>query len=486
MASASDHQHKMTGAQKSILAVVMLGTLMSAIDVTIVLLAIPDITKTLSTNLATSIWVILVYLLVVAILTTQLGKIGDIFGRGRMFNFGFLVFTIASALCALSFNIYMLIFFRILQGIGGALLQANSGAIIADAFEREQRGKAFGYTTLGWNMGSMLGIVLGGVLTTFAGWPYIFYINVPIGIISLYLGFKYIKTTKTTKQTLDLKGMVALSISLLLITLGATSIASYGVSTFDVAMLAVGIIILPIFILLERDSKSPTIDINTFKNKILANSILASFFQSLGYLAIAFVIIMYLQGVRGLSPLDAALLLIPGYVLSGFAAPRMGRLSDKFGARVIATIGLLLMLSTILIYLTLSATTSYYLIVFATIVSGIGSAMFYPANTSAVMANAQGDSYGSTSGLLRTMGNIGTLGSFVLTLTVASLAVSRTVAFQVFLGTSDLTGNISVAFLTGIHAVFIISGIILIIAIILSATRGKEQRQNWQAPVGQA
>ena len=469
----------MSQVQKRVLAVVMLGTMMSAVDVTIVLLAIPDITKALHTNLAASIWIIIAYLLVVAVLTTQLGKVGDIYGRGKMFNLGFLVFTAASALCGASFNIYMLIGFRVLQGVGGSLMQANSGAIIADTFERHQRGKAFGFTSLGFNIGAMLGIVLGGVLTTFAGWPYIFYINVPIGLAAMYFGFKYIKTSSRRQEHLDLPGMAALAGALLLITLGVISMAVIGVSSYYILMILAGVAIIPVFIVIERRSHFPTINFGMLKNRILANSIGAAFMQSLGYLAIAFIIIMYLQGVRGLSPFDAALLLIPGYVLSGIAAPYMGRLSDRFGSRVIATIGMLLILSAVLFYyLVLTPTAPYYIIILATVMSGIGASMFYPSNSSAVMANASGDEYGAASGLLRTMSNIGTLGSFVIALTVAALAISRSVAFQIFLGTTDLTGHIDAAFVNGMHAVFIVSAGILMVGAILSVLRGKENRQT--------
>ncbi len=471
-----NQQSKMTTAQKSVLTVVVVGTLMSSIDTTIVLLAIPDITKTLHTNLATSLWIILSYLLVVAVMTTQLGRVGDIYGRGRMFNLGFLVFTIGSVLAGASFNIYMLIIARVVQGVGGAFISANSGAIIADTFERQHRGKAFGFLSFGWSLGAVLGIVLGGVLTTFAGWPYIFYINVPIGGVALYLGLKHIRSAERKQEKIDFRGIVALGAMLLLITFGATEIAALGVTAADIAMVALGLAMLPVFIMLEKHSKFPTINMSVFKSRIISNSIMAAFFQSLGFLAITFIIIMYLQGVRGLNPLDAALLLIPGYVASGLTGPYMGRLSDRFGARGIATAGLIFAIAAVFAYMTITPTTHYYLIVLMTLLAGIGNAMFFPANTSAVMANATEGTYGMLNGLLRTLSSIGILGSFVLTVTVASLAITRDVAFQIFLGTSDLTGNISTAFVQGMHAVFIICTIILVIAAVLSALRGKEHR----------
>jgi MFS family permease len=174
--------------QKIIIFVLMLGTLMGSLDSTIVILAFPTISESLHADMLTTIWIILIYLLVVAVCTTQLGRLGDIYGRSRMFNTGFGVFTIGSLCCGLSPAISWLILSRGIQAFGGALMQANSGAIIADTFAPDKRGTAFGYISLGWTSGAMLGIVLGGIITTFVGWEYIFFINLPIGILATLLG----------------------------------------------------------------------------------------------------------------------------------------------------------------------------------------------------------------------------------------------------------------------------------------------------------
>jgi MFS family permease len=168
--------------------------------------------------------------------------------------------------------------------------------------------------------------------------------------------------------------------------------------------------------------------------------------------------------------------MIPGYVLSSVLAPFMGSLSDKFGARIIATIGIALMCVTVVLYMTLGIATPLYIVVLASLFAGLGSSMFWPANNSAVMAYATADRHGSTSGLLRTMANIGTLGSYVLSITAASAFVSRETAFGIFLGTSELAGGLPPAFLTGLDGAFALSLVILIVAGLFSLTRGKEDR----------
>jgi EmrB/QacA subfamily drug resistance transporter len=461
-----------------VLSILVLGTLMGALDTTIVLLALPSITEGLNSNLGETIWVILIYLLVIAITTMQFGRIGDLFGRSKMFNLGFAVFTLGSALCGFAQTNGFLVGFRAIQAVGGALMQSTSGAIIADTFEVGRRGRAYGYTAMGWNIGGMLGIVLGGMLTTFIGWRFIFFINVPIGIVAFFLGLKYLNDNPKVNARLDLAGMLLLGSALFLLSYGAVDFASAGVSSFNTLLMFAGVIAVAVFIFWESRTASPALDLHAFRNRVLSASIFASFFQSLGFLSVTFLIIMYLQGIRGLDPFSASLLLTPGYVVSSFLSPYMGRLSDRFGARGIATAGIVLMCIAILIFMTLTLSSNYYIIILASIITGIGGAMFWPANSSAVMSNAQHEHYGSISGLLRLMTNIGTLGSFVITITAATVAIPRSTAFSVFIGTSKLIGGVSNAFLSGIHAALLTCLVILMVAGILSLARGEEHRQS--------
>ena len=462
----------MEGRRNLVLFSVLIGTLMSAIDTTIVILALPTITSYFKADLFTSIWIIIIYLLIVAVLTTQLGGLGDIFGRGKIFNAGFLIFIAGSAASGFSPGIIYLIAFRGVQAVGAALMQANSNAIIADYFGPQERGKAFGYTSMGWSIGGTLGIVLGGIITTFLGWQYIFFINIPIGLFGFILGIRYIRDNNKREAKIDFVGMGLLTAILSFISYGATDVAGRGVDSFNMLLISFGILLLVPFIIYERYPEDPVIKLDAFKVHSLSLSLTASLMQALGYLSVIFLLIMYLQGIRGYNPLEASLLLVPGYIISSLISPKMGKLSDRIGAPIVASVGIFFMAVAVLIYLELQVNTAIIVLIIASIISGIGGAMFWPSNSSAVMSSAPKRLYGSISGLLRTLSSVGTLLSYVISITIASISVPRYVAFEVFLGESSLTGGVSRQFLAGIHSALWLCLGFLILAGITSFIRG--------------
>lgn len=458
------------------LFVVVLGTLMVAIDTTVVILALPTLVEELNTDLSYAIWTLLSYILATAVLSTQLGRVGDIFGRKKIYNLGFALFTVGSGLCGLSNNIIQLIVFRTIQALGGAMMISNSGAIIADNFPKNNRGKAFGYTSLGWNSGATIGIILGGVVTTFLGWRYIFFINVPIGVVAVLLGYFWIKPSPKVESKIDWPGLIIFSFVLVTLSLGSYTILGTGISALSLILILSSLLGVIPFVIVERRSDNPMIDFSAFKERILAYSLFSSFLQSVGFLSISFLITIYLQGIRDIDPFNASLLLVPGYVISSTIAPFAGRLSDKFGSRLLATSGLVLMLLSVLIYSFIDINTPLWVIIVASVITGVGSAMFYPANNSAIMANTPQQYYGSISGLARTLGNVGTLVSFVISISISSISVPKEVAFQVFIGTSQALGGLAPGFLQGIRSALGISLMFLILGIIFSSLRGKEIR----------
>jgi EmrB/QacA subfamily drug resistance transporter len=459
------------------LAIVMTGVLMSAVDTTAVVLALPVMLVDLHADILGMIWVIMAYLLVITILGTQVGKLGDMLGRVRMYNIGFAIFTLGSLFCGLSATGSQIVDFRVLQGVGGALISSNSGAIIADTFPENRRGRAFGYTGFGWSAGAILGILVGGAFVTFLNWRYIFFINLPIGVAATTVGYVRLRDrAPKVKSTFDILGMILLGVGLYLWLIFLTDVTGSGWSLSYAPGLVVGTLLIIGFVVWERYYSSPLLNLSLLRRRVLSASMLASFFQSLASFAVLFLVIMYLQGPRGLSPWDASVLLIPGYVLGGLVAPLAGRLSDKFGARVIASLGLLIQVAGMLTYSTLALDTPLYVVILGSVMTGAGSSCFFPANNSAVMASAPRGAYGIASGLLRTFSNIGMVSSFAVALLIASLSIPRQLAFDIFLGTGGIGGGLSAAFVDGLHSALIGSIALLGVALLLSVLRGKEAR----------
>jgi EmrB/QacA subfamily drug resistance transporter len=465
------------------LAIVMMGVLMSAVDTTAVVLGLPVIMIDLHSDILSMIWVIMSYLLMITIFGTQVGKLGDMFGRVRLYNLGFAVFTAGSLLCGFSATGAELIGFRVVQGLGGALISSNSGAIIADTFPEHRRGRAFGFTGFGWSAGAILGILVGGAFVTFLTWRYIFFINIPVGVIATVAGYFLLKErSPRSRTTVDFGGMVTLGAGLYFLLAFLTDLTGSGLTDYLEAELGASVLLLLAFVAWEARFSSPLLDFGLLRKRVLTASMLAAFFQSLASFAVLFLVIMFLQGPRGLSPWNASLLLIPGYILGGLIAPFAGRLSDKLGARVVASAGLALQGVGILVYSTLGLGSPLYVVIIGSVVNGAGSSTFFPANNSAMMANAPPRSYGIASGLLRTFSNIGMVGSFAVALLIASISIPRQLAFEIFLGVGRISGGLSQAFVDGMHSALTASISLLAVAVILSVLRGKEARTEAGRP----
>lgn len=371
------------------LAVIMAGVLIAAVDTTIVVLALPEIQRALHVALSSVIWVVIGYLLTITLLATQVGKLGDLFGRVRMYEAGFVVFVVGSALCALSWNEAAIIGFRVLQGVGGALVSANSGAVIADIFPPHRRGRAYGFNAVGWSLGAVLGIVLGGVIVTYVSWRWIFWINVPIGIVAVALATRVLHNEATSRHhRFDIGGMLTLGAGIFGLLWAVTQLATRPLDSHIVAFFVGGLVILGVFVLIELRHPEPMVNLRIFRIPTMTPSLLAATFQALGNYAVLFLVIMYLQGPRGLSALDASLLLVPGYLLGGVVGPFAGRLADRVGPVIPATVGLAVQVIALFVYAQLSNDVTLALVVVASIINGIGGSSFFPANNSAVMKAA--------------------------------------------------------------------------------------------------
>jgi EmrB/QacA subfamily drug resistance transporter len=456
------------------MAVIMSGVLMTAVDTTIVVLALPEIQHGLHVALSAVVWVIISFLLVITLLSTQVGRLGDMFGRVRMYETGFAVFVLGSLACGLAWNEASIIGFRIVQGIGGAFIMANSGAVIADLYPRERRGRAYGFTSVGWTIGAVIGIVLGGLIVTYVSWRWIFLINVPVGVAALAVATRVLRDrAERTRRRLDLPGMVCLGLGLFGILWAMTRLATTAWDAVVAGYLIGGLVLIGAFWIIEKHQPEPMLPLSIFRVPTMTASLLASLFQGLASFAVLFLLIMYLQGPRGLSPIHASLLLVPGYVLGAGVGPYAGRLADQRGPVLPATAGLAIQVIGLAIYAQLTISTSLWVVVAASIVSGIGASFFFPANSSAVMKAAPPDAYGIASGMLRTFGNVGMVFSFAVAILIASRSISRGLAFAIFVGSTSLHGALAVAFTSGLHSAFYASMGFMVLAAALSALRNR-------------
>lgn len=454
------------------LLVVVTGVLITAVDTTIVVLALPEIQRTFHIGLASVIWVIIGYLFIITLVSTQVGRLGDMFGRVSMYEMGFVIFVIASALCALSWNELSLIIFRLIQGIGGALIAANSGAVIADTFPKEKRGRAYGFNAIGYNTGAVLGVVLGGTIVTYMSWRWIFWINLPIGIAAIMVARKVLHdTSPRVSRRIDWWGALAVGLGLFGLLWAMVDLISESLNPTIIGFFMGGVACLLAFWQIERHTKEPLLDFKLFKIPTITPSFFAAMLQSLANFAVLFLLLMYLQGVQHLDPIRAALLLVPGYVIGGAFAPFAGRYADRHGAVLPATFGLGLQIVALLAYAQLGAHTSLWFIVVAYTVGAIGMGCFFPSNNSAVMKVAPSNAFGITSGLLRTFANVGMVFSFAVAILIASASISRHVAFAIFVGSSSISPHVVGAFVTGLHAAFYASTSLMVVAAILSASR---------------
>ncbi len=469
------YHSRLTQHQGLAMVVIMIGVLITAIDTTIVVLALPEIQRGLKVGLASVIWVVIGYLLVITLLATQVGRLGDMFGRVRMYETGFLIFILGSLACALSWNEASIIIFRIIQGIGGAFITANSGAIIADLYPPEHRGRAYGYNSIGWSLGAVLGIIIGGFIVTYISWRWIFWINVPIGIGAIMLAIKIFKDkTDRQKHKLDPLGMFSLGFGLFGLLWAVTKLATTSINTSILSFLIGGIVLLFIFWLIERHQEEPMLHFSIFKIPTMTPSLLAAMFQGLANFAILFLVIMYLQGPRGLTPINASLLLVPGYIIGSAIGPFAGRLADKIGPVLPATFGLGIQVVALFIYAHLAINTGLWLVVIASIINGIGASSFFPANSSAIMKASPAKMFGISSGMMRTFANIGMVFSFSVAILVASRSITKKLAFAIFVGVTNLHGHLAIAFTNGLHAAFYVLMSFMLIAALLSLLRGKK------------
>jgi EmrB/QacA subfamily drug resistance transporter len=463
-----------------VLSVTTIGALMASIDSTIVILGLPDMMVKLHADLVEMIWVIMAYILVSTVFLLTFGRVADMLGRVRMYNLGFVVFTVGSALCGFSMNAGQLILFRLVQGSGAAMMVVNSVAIITEVFPANERGKALGLNAITFSFGGVAGPILGGLILTLADWRWIFFVNVPVGLFGAIWGYRALREMSIRKkgERFDAIGAISFSVGLTALLIALTLGIQFSFTSTPIVLLfCLFLLGVAVFLWWEGRAQNPVLDFSLFNNRVYNFSVLSAMMQSLALFAVNFLIVFYLQGVLGYDPLKAALLLIPLPVMTSIIAPFGGNIADRIGARVPATIGLLIQAAALIWFMRLSPTTPYWQTAVGLGLMGFGGGLFYPPNTSAAMNASPKNRLGIASGTLATLRQAGMVTSFALALAVAASSLPRDVMMQLFVGNNVTLGSAPMkAFVIGMHSAFLVSTVLVLIAAGISFVRGKEDR----------
>jgi EmrB/QacA subfamily drug resistance transporter len=465
-----------------VLGVVSIGSLMGAIDATVLLIAFPQIAIDLHATLVQMVWVLMVYILMGTALVLSLGRIADMKGRKRLYNAGFAVFVVGSALCGFAADGWQLIAFRALQGVGGAMLIANSFAILSDAFPPTERGRAFGINTIVWGAGSIFGIVLGGLILTVASWRWIFWINVPIGIAATVLAALVLResVTPNPRETFDLPAAFLFTAGLGSLLLAATdALLTSPTAPATWIPLLVGVPLLGGFVLWEaRVSRDPILPFSLFANRLFDAALSSSVLQGVAIFATNFLLMAYFQLVRHVSVLSAAYLLVPLSVALAVVGPLAGRLSDRYGARVLATAGLLVQGTVLVLLAGINSSTSLATVAAYEALLGVGGGLFFPANTSSIMSGVERRRYGVAAGVMMTLRNSAMSMSYVVGLLAVTSRLPAGTSAAIFGGGITAAGFNAYrgVFLDGMHVAFLLAAGFVFVAAVLSALRGREVR----------
>ncbi|WP_231563043.1 MFS transporter [Microbacterium mangrovi] len=429
-----------------------LGMLMATINASIVMISLPAIFQGIrldpleAGNVGYLLWIMMGYMLVTAVLVVTFGRLGDMFGRVRIYNLGFVVFTVGSV--ALAFDPALggagalwLIAWRLVQGVGGAMLFANSTAILTDAFPADRRGMALGINQVAAIAGSFIGLIVGGILAVI-DWRAVFFVSVPIGIIGTVWSYISLKEVGTrTPGKLDWPGNITFAVGLTaLLTAITYGIQPYGgrptgwTNPWVLGGIIGGILLLVVFVVIERRVRQPMFNMRLFKIRAFAMANLAGLLASIGRGGLQFMLIIWLQGIwlplHGFdyvdTPLWAGIYMLPITVGFLIAGPISGTLSDRYGARLFATTGLVIVALAFVGLMLIPVDFQYWQFAILTGLSGIGSGMFGAPNRTAIMNSVPAHERGSASGMAGTVQNAGTSLSIGLffSLLIAGLAAS--------------------------------------------------------------
>jgi EmrB/QacA subfamily drug resistance transporter len=468
----------------TVFAIIAVGVFMSTLDSSIVNISLPAIAAYFHSPLSGAVeWVVIIYLVVIAAMLLTIGRLTDMTGRKPAWAAGLAIFTLGSALCGAAPSLGFLIAARGFQAIGGALLFAVSAAMLTNAFPSTERGRVLGLNALIVALGVSAGPTIGGLITESLTWRWIFYVNVPLGIVGVLATVRWLReTAPRAPGRFDPAGALALTVGLSALTLGFSFGQEWGWdSTLLIVTLTVGVVALVALVLIERAVPSPIIPFGLLRDRVFASANISLILSFLALFAVSFMMPFYLEQLRGFSVLVSGLLLTPLPLTIAVVAPFSGRLADRYGTRWLAAIGLATACVGLALLSQLDAISSMFDIVWRLVVIGFGQALFQSPNNSALMGSAPRDRQGIASGFLATGRVMGQSMSVALAGAVfASLGGAAAGAQLVEMRYGSQADPAGIAalervFVGALHATFLVCAVIAFIGVGTSLVRGHDR-----------
>jgi len=474
------------GYEWTALSVTTIGTLLASIQGSALLIALPDIMTQLHAGFMTIMWVLLGFMLITTASVPVVGRLADMFGRKRLYNAGFAIFTLGSLLSGLSdpqFHGWDLVAYRMIQGVGGALLFTNSAAIVTDAFRKGRVGLGLGINTIAFSAGFLAGPVIGGILTAI-DWRWVFLINVPLGIAGTLWGILRLREPVILPghQRFDWPGSLTFITGLGSLLLAASLVAFPLIDlAYVYALFILGALGLASFIIWERKAADPMMDFRLFRDRLFACACIANAINGLARGAVLFVLIFFLQGPYGLDPLWAGIMMAPFGAGFMFVGPISGYLSDKYGSRELATVGLLVSGIGLLGLSTVVSSTPYWLLALYQALMGGGSGLFASPNTNAIMSSVVPEKRGVAAGINSMLMSTGQMLSIAIVFPLVLSHIPEDIMFHVFLYGGGMSGEPLIAFESGMHEAFLASFAVTLLAAVISGLRPRSSRSYSQA-----
>ncbi len=454
-----------------ILTTVLIGATMSALDVSIVNVAMPTLSSNFGVSLAVIEWISMAYMLSLTVLLPLFGRLADVYGRSKLYNSGFVVFSAGSLLCGMSNTANFLIVSRVVQAIGAGLLQANSVALITGAFPTGERGKAIGIQGAVQAIAMAVGPFVGGVLIVTVGWRAIFYMNVPIGVLGILAALFMLPPDRKTKEEkkIDYFGAAffASGLALILLAFNKGMRLGWGSGTVITYFLS-GIVLLTFFIVAELKVERPLIDLKLFKNATFLLGNLTGMLSYYVLFAIMFLMPFYFEKVLGYSVALTGSLLTPLLLAMAAAAPLSGHVSDKYGARIMTTSGMLVSAMACFSLLFLGEAARLPAIVVALISLGVGMGLFIAPNNSAIMGSAPSEKLGVAGGVLNMTRSLGLIFGVNISGVIFSTLEHRYLVEKGYMNVQNVFSNSSIPMHVKANA--FMHGFIMVIMVLMAVT----------------